>query len=111
MCIRDSLYIARGSSGEVRSMLSIVEQMSEFAHLKSEISNFKSQAESVSRQLAAWARSLQNSDIEGHRHLNDQSKANYDCRKRRAAFELEQQKWRTEFEAKLNAEVAARQDA
>src|SRR5664280_1323210 len=39
------LYIARGSAGEVRSMLILIERLSYFAHLRSEISNFKSQAE------------------------------------------------------------------
>ncbi|HUY12271.1 MAG TPA: four helix bundle protein [Terriglobia bacterium] len=35
------LYIARGSSGEVRSMLCLLETIPEFADLKSEISNLK----------------------------------------------------------------------
>jgi len=48
-----------------------------FDHLKSEISNLKSLAESVSRQLRAWADSLQNSDIAGPRHLNEKTRANY----------------------------------
>jgi hypothetical protein len=39
--------------------------------LKSQISNLKSTAESCSRQLRAWADSLQNSDIQGQRHLNE----------------------------------------
>src|SRR5215471_3646521 len=33
------LYIARGSSGEVRSMLCLIERLPGFADLKSEISN------------------------------------------------------------------------
>jgi hypothetical protein len=45
----------------------------------------KSLAESCSRQLRAWADSLQNSDIAGPRHLNDQSRANYEKRKAREA--------------------------
>ncbi len=40
-------------------------------------------AESCSRQLRAWADSLQNSDIAGPRHLNDQSRANYQKKKAR----------------------------
>src|SRR5213596_3512172 len=49
------LYIARGSAGEVRSMLLLCERLSAFADLKSQISDLKSSAESVSRQLRAWA--------------------------------------------------------
>lgn len=72
------LYIARGSAGEVRSMLIVLSRRPWLAaDLKSEISNLKSLAESCSRQLRAWADSLQNSDIAGPRHLNDTSRANY----------------------------------
>ena len=71
------LYIARGSAGEVRSMLCYFERRPKLADLKSQITNLKGTAESCSRQLGAWAQSLQNSDIPGPRHLNDQSRANY----------------------------------
>ncbi|MGC3959100.1 MAG: four helix bundle protein [Verrucomicrobiota bacterium] len=43
------LYIARGSAGEVRSMLCLLELLARFAHLKSQISDLKSTAESCSR--------------------------------------------------------------
>lgn len=69
------LYIARGSAGEVRSMLHFADGFPEASHLKSEISNLKSLAESCSRQIRAWADHLQNSDIQGPRHLNDKSRA------------------------------------
>ena len=69
------LYIARGSAGEVRSMLLFLERIPAFNNLKSQISNLKSDAESISRQLRAWADSLQNSNIKGHRYLNDNSRA------------------------------------
>jgi hypothetical protein len=36
------LYIARGSAGEVRSMLCLLERRRAFGHLKSQISNLKS---------------------------------------------------------------------
>ncbi len=39
------LYIARGSAGEVRSMFCVMERMPSFSHLKSEISDFKSECE------------------------------------------------------------------
>jgi len=80
------LYIARGSAGEVRSMLHFTEGFPEADHLKSEISDLKSLAESCSRQIRAWADSLQNSDIKGQRHLNDQSRKNYEIREKAEAF-------------------------
>ena len=68
------LYIARGSAGEVRSMLCLLETLEGFADLKSEISDLKSRAEAVSRQLRAWADSLQNSSITGQRYLSEKSR-------------------------------------
>jgi four helix bundle protein len=79
------LYIARGSAGEVRSMLCFFERRPRLRDFKSQISNLKSIAESCSRQLRAWADSLQNSDIAGPRHLNAKSRADYAKRKSRAS--------------------------
>lgn len=80
------LYIARGSAGEVRSMLLLADRLPHFAHLKPEISNLRSQAESISCQLRAWADSLQNSDIPGQRYLTDKTRRTDDRRKRADAF-------------------------
>ena len=75
------LYIARGSAGEVRSMLIFFERRPALAEFTSQISNLKTTAESCSRQIRAWANSLQNSDIAGPRRLNDQTRAQYQRRK------------------------------
>jgi len=83
------LYIARGSAGEVRSMLLLCERLERFGHLKSEISNLKSLAESISRQLRAWADHLQNSPIAGQRHLTDAVRKQDDQKKRMEAFDAE----------------------
>lgn len=77
------LYIARGSAGEVRSMLLVGSRRPYLLNFKSEISDLIKMAESCSRQLRAWADSLQNSDITGPRHLNDKSRADYQKRKTR----------------------------
>ena len=68
------IYISRGSAGETRSMLCLLERLPRIDDLRSQISNLKSKAEGVSRQLRAWADSLQNSDIRGQRYLTDKSK-------------------------------------
>lgn len=68
------LYIARGSAGEVRSMLCFFERRPALKNFKSQISDLKASAESCSRQLRAWVDWLQNSDIKGQRHLNDHSR-------------------------------------
>ncbi|MGA9996914.1 MAG: four helix bundle protein [Pyrinomonadaceae bacterium] len=68
------LYISRGSAGEVRSMLCLLERLPAFHDLKPEISNLKSRSESIARQLRAWSDSLQNSDIKGQRYLTDKTR-------------------------------------
>ncbi len=83
------LYISRGSAGEVRSMLCFIERRPAFSHFKSQISNLKSIAESCSRQLRAWADHLQNSEIQGQRHLTEKSKKAYRSKKDYADFRQE----------------------
>ena len=83
------LYIARGSAGEVRSMLCFLERREGYANLRSQILDLKSIAESCSRQLRAWADHLQNSDIKGQRHLNEKSRAQYNSKKGAEEFEKE----------------------
>lgn len=68
------IYISRGSAGETRSMRCLLERLPGVNDLRSEISNLKSKAENISRQLRAWADSLQNSQIRGQRYLTDKTK-------------------------------------
>jgi four helix bundle protein len=102
------LYIARGSAGEVRSMLCIVERINTAEKLQTDVSDLKQCCESISRQIRGWAKSLQNSDIEGPKHLNDSTRKEYEARKKRESFETERQAWKTKFEAKLRADAEKR---
>ncbi|HEY8186318.1 MAG TPA: four helix bundle protein [Pyrinomonadaceae bacterium] len=68
------LYISRGSSGETRSALCLCHRLPGFGDLRSEISDLRSKAESISRQLRRWADSLQNTDIRGQRYLTDKTR-------------------------------------
>jgi hypothetical protein len=52
-------------------------------------SNFKSIAESCSRQLRGWADYLQHSEIKGQRHLNDKTRRHYDAAKTAEEFQQE----------------------
>ena len=52
-------------------MFCLMERKPALNNFKSQISNLKLSAESCSRQLRAWAETLQNSDIPGTRYLND----------------------------------------
>ncbi|MBI5315143.1 MAG: four helix bundle protein [Nitrospirae bacterium] len=80
------LYIARGSAGEVRSMLCLLERVPAFSPLKSEICNLRSAAAGISRQLYGWIEQLKNSDITGQRHLNDTARSRTVAQKDQAAF-------------------------
>ena len=79
------LYISRGSAGEVRSMLCLLERIPAFRGLK-ETKPLKSKAESCSRQLKAWAKSLQDSDFKGERHVNAKTKRAAQAAKERQEF-------------------------
>jgi four helix bundle protein len=82
------LYIARGSAGEVRSMLCLLENISDFAGLESGIVNLKSRAESISKQLGAWGRSLRDSDLKGERYVSGKTRqADLAARERREFLE------------------------
>jgi four helix bundle protein len=85
------LYIARGSAGEVRSMLCFLERRQGLENLKSQISSLKSLAESCSRQLRGWADHLQNSEIKGQRHLNDKTRSSYHSKRDLKEFQDELQ--------------------
>jgi four helix bundle protein len=80
------LYIARGSAGEVRSMLCLIERIPSFSGSKQETGLLKSQAESCSRQLKAWAQALQNSDFKGERHVSQKTKRATQAAKERQDF-------------------------
>ena len=80
------LYIARGSAGEVRSMLCLLERLGRCSHLKTEIASLKSVAESCSRQLRAWAGDLQESPIAGQRRLTEAERNRFQQAKRAQDF-------------------------
>ncbi|MDY6914307.1 MAG: four helix bundle protein [Planctomycetota bacterium] len=80
------LYIARGSAGEVRSILLFCDRLPACDDLKSQISDLKSLAESCSRQIRAWADHLQSTDIPGQRRLNDASRQTWNADRRTGDF-------------------------
>jgi len=86
------LYISRGSAGETRSMYLFLQQAPGFEELGSELPALVNRAESISRQLRAWAESLQNTDIRGTRYLTNQSRRIEERRREREEFlaELEE---------------------
>jgi four helix bundle protein len=80
------LYIARGSAGETRSMLCLLERMPVFRDLESEILNLKSSVESISRQLGAWIRTLRDSEMKGQRFVTEKTRRATQARHEREDF-------------------------
>jgi len=80
------LYIARGSAGEVRSMMRVLERWKLFGHCRSQISNFIVQCEMISKQLYGWIESLKNSEISGQRRLDEKARNRYAGKKEREQF-------------------------
>ena len=64
------IYIARGSAGEVRSMLCLARRRPWSRPCSEQLSGLTSIALSCSKQLRGWADSLQNSELKGPRFLN-----------------------------------------
>jgi four helix bundle protein len=63
------LAIARGSSGEVRSMMAVVKNRLRLDPYARRLQEIRSLAESCARQITAWIRSIENSPVQGKRHL------------------------------------------
>ena len=75
------LNFARGSAGEVRSMMAVVADRSKARPIVKDLARIRAQAESCARQLVAWAKSIEAGPVQGKRHLTPAA------RDRRAAAE------------------------
>jgi len=86
------ISIARGSASEARSMYEFLRRTPGFEEVRSSLPDLIRRAESISRQLRAWADALQNTDIRGQRYLTDRSRTREQRIKERNEFvkELEQ---------------------
>jgi four helix bundle protein len=84
------VYIARGSSGECRSMMQLLSHMNTFSELRAEIATLRSRAENISKQLGGWAESLQKNESKGARYAVEMRKKE---QKRK-----EYEEWRRELE-------------
>jgi four helix bundle protein len=68
------LAIARGSSGEVRSMMAVVKDRPRLKRVVRDLQEIRSMAESCARQITAWTGSLEKSPVQGKRHLTPEVK-------------------------------------
>lgn len=80
------LYYARGSAGEVRSMIGFMLQAEEWAGLNDESKELISLCLNISRQLGAWIESIKNSSYPGARNQNDATRQATQAARRQVAF-------------------------
>ncbi len=80
------LFITRGSAGEVRSILCLMERLEELDAQKASVRALKARAEGVSKQLGAWIRSIQNPEKKGERFVTDKVRRTDERKKERDEF-------------------------
>jgi len=80
------LYIARGSVGEVRSMMRVLERWEIFHNYRSQISEFIVRCERISKQLYGWIENLKNSEVSGQRRFDEKARNRYANKKEREEF-------------------------
>jgi len=62
------LETARGSAGEVRSMVAVVIRRPRLSPFLQELGTIRGLAESCSKQIGAWMMSIERSPVKGKRH-------------------------------------------
>jgi four helix bundle protein len=62
------LETARGSAGEVRSMVAVVIRRPRLSPISQELGAIRTLAESCSKQIGAWMMSIERSPVKGKRH-------------------------------------------
>lgn len=83
------LAIARGSAGEVRSMMAVVKDRPKLRPIVRRLQEIRAMAESCARQLTAWTTSIENSPVQGKRHLTGPIKAQREAAQTARQFRLD----------------------
>ena len=82
------LAIARGSSGEVRSMMAVVKDRPKLKPVILRLQEIRTLAESCARQLTAWTTSIEASPVKGKRHLTGPVREQREMEQKRHDFRL-----------------------
>lgn len=81
--------IARGSSGEVRSMMAVVKDRPRLKRYITALQRIRALAESCARQLTGWAGSIDRFRFEGRRQLSDKERASREKVQKARSFRQE----------------------
>ena len=80
------LAIARGSAGEVRSMMAVVKDRPKLKRFVRRLQEMRAMAESCARQLTAWTASIDSSPVQGKRHLTGEVKERRETEQKAKSF-------------------------
>ena len=72
--LQSFIAIARGSSGEVRSMTAVVKDRPKLKRYVAALQRIRGLAESCARQLTGWSGALDKLPFEGRRHLSERER-------------------------------------
>lgn len=84
--LRSFIAIARGSAGEVRSMMAVVHDRPRLKPFVRRLQTIRALAESCARQLTGWAGSIETLPFEGQRHLPEKERQTRQTAQKAKAF-------------------------
>ena len=82
------IAIARGSSGEVRSMMAVVKDRPKLKRYLAALQRIRTLAESCARQLTGWSGAVDKLPFEGRRHLPEQQRSQRDAAQKSHDYRL-----------------------
>ena len=82
------IAIARGSSGEVRSMMAVVKDRPKLKRYVAALQKIRALAESCARQLTGWAGAMDKLPFDGRRHLPQRERTPREAAQKSRDFRL-----------------------
>lgn len=86
--LQSFIGIARGSSGEVRSMMAVVHDRPKLKLIIRQLQTIRSLAESCARQLTGWSASIETLPFDGRRHLSEKERKKQETVQKAKNFRL-----------------------
>jgi four helix bundle protein len=80
------IAVARGSAGEVRSMMAVVKDRPKLRRYTAALQRIRALAESCARQLTAWTGAIADSPIQGKRYLAGQQREQRETAQKAEAY-------------------------
>jgi four helix bundle protein len=84
--LQSFIAIARGSAGEVRSMMAVVKDRPKLKRHVAQLQNIRALAESCARQLTGWSGSIEKLPFNGRRHLPEKERVTRESAQKAKSF-------------------------